>query len=109
MSLIVSISFPSNYRAHYQVSGHKKRPPEEPRLAHGWLSPDGYTVLPMRLPTTRMFANLIMDDVLIAFAGLVNRIHRFVFTGSKGGRHFGAVIATAHAETVFVSKRGACL
>jgi hypothetical protein len=34
------------------ISGIKKGPGGACHLAHGWLSPDGYTILPMRFPTT---------------------------------------------------------
>jgi hypothetical protein len=36
--------------------GIKKGPLEEPAYRAWVLSPDGYTILPMRLPTTRMIA-----------------------------------------------------
>jgi hypothetical protein len=36
--------------------GIKKGPLEEPAYRAWVLSPDGYTILPMRVPTTRMFA-----------------------------------------------------
>jgi len=32
-------------------------------FAHGWLSPDGYTTLPMRHPTTRIAAIFIMGAI----------------------------------------------
>jgi hypothetical protein len=32
-------------------------------FAHGWLSPDGYTILPMRRPTTRIAAIFIMAAI----------------------------------------------
>ncbi|AMM84339.1 hypothetical protein AZF01_08170 [Martelella sp. AD-3] len=34
------------------LPGIKKGPFKEPVVAHGWLMPDGYTILPMRDPTT---------------------------------------------------------
>jgi hypothetical protein len=37
-----------------EFSGIKKGPLEEPAYRAWVLSPDGYTILPMRLPTTRM-------------------------------------------------------
>jgi len=38
----------------------KKGPLEEP-VCRAWeLSPDGYTILPMRLPTTRIIADVFM-------------------------------------------------
>jgi hypothetical protein len=40
--------------------GHKKRPLRSLRLAHGWLSPDGYTILPMRFPTTIRTFEIVM-------------------------------------------------
>jgi hypothetical protein len=31
-------------------------------FAHGWLSPDGYTILPMRRPTTRIATIVFMIE-----------------------------------------------
>ncbi|WP_439603952.1 hypothetical protein [Shinella sp.] len=39
-----------------ELLGIKKGPLEEPAYRAWVLSPDGYTILPMRLPTTRMIA-----------------------------------------------------
>jgi hypothetical protein len=44
-------------------SGHKKRPLRSLRLAHGWLPPDGYTILPMRLPTTIRTFEIVMGGI----------------------------------------------
>jgi hypothetical protein len=43
--------------------GIKKGPLRAWCFAHGWLSPDGYTILPMRRPTTRITTILIMGGI----------------------------------------------
>jgi hypothetical protein len=51
-------------------SGHKKRPLKEPVYRARVLSPDGYTILPMRRPTTRMIVDIVITMFVKGKTGL---------------------------------------
>ena len=62
-----------------RVSGNKKGPRGSLCLAHGRISPGGYTALPTRFPTTRMSAVFMVADNRIGFAPMS--------TGNVSGRY----------------------